>query len=112
MFPQNRKKRCWKLLKALYGLRKSPRLWQQEASRVLTSLGFQVVYEDMCLFVREGIIIIFYVDDLIMFNHVSQRSEAADVSKRLNEAWELRSMGEAQWFLGIRILRDREKGAI
>ena len=40
----------------------------------------------MCLFVREGIIIIFYVDDLIMFNHVAQRAEAADMAKRLNEA--------------------------
>jgi hypothetical protein len=112
MFSRDRKKRCWKLIKALYGLRKSPRLWQQEASRVLTELGFQVVYEDMCLFVREGIIIIFYVDDLIMFNHVAQRAEATDIAKRLNEAWELRSMGEAQWFLGIRILRNREIGAI
>ncbi|KAJ5368482.1 uncharacterized protein N7496_008242 [Penicillium cataractarum] len=47
-----------------------------------------------------------------MFNHASQRKEAAEVSKRLNEAWELRLMGEAQWFLGIRILRDRQIGAI
>jgi hypothetical protein len=66
----------------------------------------------MCLFVREGIIIIFYVDDLIMFNHIAQRGEAAEVAKRLNEAWELRSMGEAQWFLGIRILRNRDEGVI
>jgi hypothetical protein len=112
LFPKSKGLRCWKLLRALYGLRKSPRLWQQEASRVLISIGFKVVQEDLCLFVREGLIIIFYVDDLILFNHISQREEAEDVRKRLNEAWELREMGEAQWFLGIRILRDREKGAI
>ncbi|KAJ5437742.1 uncharacterized protein N7458_008740 [Penicillium daleae] len=62
---------------------------QQEASRVLKSLGFCVVDEDLCLFVRDGIIIIFYVDDLIMLNHKGQRKEAADVAKSLNKAWEL-----------------------
>jgi Reverse transcriptase (RNA-dependent DNA polymerase). len=51
LFPASRRIRCWKLLRALYGLRKSPRLWQQEASRVLKSLGFKVVQEDICLFV-------------------------------------------------------------
>jgi hypothetical protein len=112
LFLTGRRTRCWKLLRALYGLRKSPRLWQQEASRVLTSLGFKVVQEDICLFVADGIIVIFYVDDIIIFNHPSKRQQAADITKRLNEAWELRSMGEAQWFLGIRIVRDRQQGAL
>jgi hypothetical protein len=112
LFKSERRTRCWKLLRALYGLRKSPRLWQQEATRVLTSIGFRVVQEDLCLFVREGIIVIFYVDDIIIFNHPTMRTEAANVATQLGEAWELRSMGEAQWFLGIRIVRDRQQGAI
>jgi hypothetical protein len=64
---------CWKLLRALYGLRKSPRLWQREASRVLTQLGLKVVQEDLCLFAADGIIVFFYVDDIIVVNHPSQR---------------------------------------
>jgi Reverse transcriptase (RNA-dependent DNA polymerase). len=103
---------CWKLLRALYGLRKSPCLWQREASRILTSLGLQVVQEDLCLFTADGIIIFFYVDDIIIVNHPSQRSKAADLRKRLNAHWELRDIGEAQWFLGIRIIRDREQKAL
>ena len=31
--------KCWKLRRALYGLRISPRLWQQEAASVLRKLG-------------------------------------------------------------------------
>lgn len=112
LFPAGRRQRCWKLLRALYGLRKSPRLWQQEASRVLTSIGFKVVQEDICLFVADGIIVIFYVDDIIIFNHPSKRQQVANVARRLSEAWELRSMGEAQWFLGIRIIRNRQQGAL
>ncbi|KAJ5571476.1 hypothetical protein N7535_005136 [Penicillium sp. DV-2018c] len=39
---------CWQLLRELYGLRKSPRLWERQASQVLTILGFKVVQEDLC----------------------------------------------------------------
>jgi hypothetical protein len=113
LFPKHKRLRCWKLIKALYGLRKSPRLWQQEASRVLIILGFKVVHEDACLFVSDdGIIVIFYVDDIIIFSPRFMRDRAAAVAARLAEAWELRAMGEAQWFLGIRIVRDRQKGAV
>jgi hypothetical protein len=40
------------------------------------------------------------------------KQRAADVAGKLAEHWELRTMGEAKWFLGIRILRDRQKQAI
>lgn len=100
---------CWKLNKALYGLRKSPRLWQQEATRVLEELGFQAVPEDLCLFTRSGIIVFFYVDDIVIVYHRSKSSEASQLRTQLQKHWELRDMGEATWFLGIRILRDRQK---
>jgi hypothetical protein len=110
MFPKGR--RCWKLLRALYGLRRSPRLWQEEATRVLLSLGFKVVQEDLCLFVKGDILLIFYVDDILIFNPPVARKEADDIGRELGKTWELREMGEAQWFLGIRITRDRSKGLL
>ncbi|OQE49847.1 hypothetical protein PENNAL_c0534G08755 [Penicillium nalgiovense] len=100
---------CWKLNKALYGLRKSPRLWQQEATRVLEELGFQAVPEDLCLFTRSGIIVFFYVDDIVIVYHRSKFNEASQLRTQLQKHWELRDMGEATWFLGIRILRDRQQ---
>ncbi|KAJ9481139.1 hypothetical protein VN97_g12361 [Penicillium thymicola] len=103
---------CWKLLRALYGLRKSPRLWQREASNVLTKLGLTVVQEDLCLFASDGIIVYFYVDDIIIVNHPSQRQRAAEIREQLNMTWELRDMGEAAWFLGIRIVRDLKQVAL
>ena len=99
----------WKLNKALYGLRKSPRLWQQEATRVLQSLGFQAVPEDPCLFVRGCIIFFFYVDDIVIVYHRELADEAHKVPDRIQQYWELRDMGETNWFLGIRIVRDRAR---
>ena len=84
MFPRTTKMRCWRLLRALYGLRKSPRLWQQEATRVLGQLGFKTVYEDVCLMVSDdGILVIFYVDDILIFSPKSIRQRAADITAQL-----------------------------
>ena len=99
-------KMAWRLRKALYGLRKSPRLWQREATRVLEKLGFTYVPEDPCLFTRDGMIIFFYVDDIIIVYHRSRLQEALQLKEELKQYWELREMGEASWFLGIRVLRD------
>lgn len=111
-FDKDGKTKCWKLLRALYGLRKSPRLWQREASKIFTSLGLQVVQEDICLFAADGIIVFFYVDDIIIVNHASKHTAAENLREQLSKHWELRDMGEAQWFLGIRIIRDRQQMAL
>jgi hypothetical protein len=71
-----------------------------------------VVQEDICLFVKGDILLIFYVDDILIFNPPVARKEADDIGRELGKAWELREMGEAQWFLGIRIIRDRSKGLL
>jgi hypothetical protein len=113
LFPKQANSRCWRLIKALYGLRKSPRLWQQEATRVLGMLGFKIVYEDVCLMVSpDGLLVIFYVDDILIFSPKNMKQRAADAVAKMAEHWELRQMGEAKWFLGIRILRDRQRGLI
>lgn len=62
----------WRLRKALYGLRKSLCLWQREVIRVLEKLGFTYVLEDPCLFICDGIIIFFYVDDIIIVYYRSR----------------------------------------
>jgi hypothetical protein len=100
---------CWKLLRALYGLRISPRLWQQEAASVLQKLGLQQVPEDPCDFVGNGIIVFFYVDDILIASHHTARQRARELETALEEHWELTDHGEAEWFLNIRILRDRSQ---
>jgi hypothetical protein len=99
---------CWKLNRALYGLRISSKLWQQEASRVLTKLGLTAIPEDPCVFVTHGIIVFFYVDDFLIASHPSVREKARQLEKDLDVHWELTDHGEAEWFLNIRIMRDRK----
>jgi hypothetical protein len=104
--------RCWRLLRALYGLRRSPRLWHIEETRVLTKIGLKQVPDEPCLFIGEGIIVFFYVDDIIIASAPNKQKEADDLFRALEKEWPLRDLGDAQWFLGIRILRDRQQGKL
>jgi hypothetical protein len=59
--------RLAKLRKALYGLRRSPRLWYQELSRFLATIGYYSIEADPCVFMNtDGGIILAYVDDLVL----------------------------------------------
>ena len=61
--------KCLRLLRALYGLRRAPLLWQQEFSGLLRQLKLYDIPEEPCLFTTgKGIIIFFYVDDIVMLS--------------------------------------------
>ncbi|KAL1996476.1 hypothetical protein VTN49DRAFT_8076 [Thermomyces lanuginosus] len=101
-----------RLRKALYGLRRSPRLWQHTLSKALRWLGFDQIPQEPCIFVRNGIVIFFYVDDIVVAYKRDEREEAIKAITRLRNWYELTGENELHWFLGIRVLRDRAKGKI
>ena len=100
-----------RLLRALYGLKQSPRLWQSKLSSTLYKLGFQPLKSDQCVYIKDsGIIIVTYVDDMLIIgkdldaiNHVKQS---------LAREFKIEDLGPAQYFLGVRITRDWKKGTI
>jgi hypothetical protein len=59
------------------------------------------------VFVGEGIIVFFYVDDILIASHHMARERARQLEQELEKHWELTDQGDAEWFLGIRILRNR-----
>ena len=65
-----------KLKKSLYGLKQSPRCWNEKLCEHLKSLGFKESVADPCIFVRqkkELQIIVVYVDDLILLSKSSEQ---------------------------------------
>src|SRR6266480_406730 len=102
--------KCIKLLRALYGLRRAPRLWQQEFSEFLRSLKLRQIEEEPCLFTNDdGIFLLFHVDDILMLSRKDRVKEAAAIRTALMEGYEMKDLGELQWYLGIRVIRDREQ---
>ena len=53
-----------RLLRALYGLRRSPLLWQKLLSGALQELGLQAGQEEPCLFLDDNLIVFFFMDDI------------------------------------------------
>ena len=97
-----------KLHKALYGLKQAPRAWHQRLQSELESMGFSACPADPALFIKSGstpVYLLTYVDDLLLA--ASDSGELRDVKERLMSAFEARDLGEATYFLGMDIIRDR-----
>ena len=104
--------RILKLQKALYGLRQSPLLWQKELTATLTNLGFKPVPHEPCCLLKGGIMVFFYVDDLIVaYEKMNQQVVDWTIGK-LREKYQLSGGEPLQWFLGIEVIRDRRQRLI
>lgn len=97
-----------RLNRALYGLRQSPALWYRLLSCAMTELGLEVVAGVECLFHNQHLLVFFFVDDIVVMFHRQSSSHAEEFHNKLFARFEMRALGELQWFLGINILRDRD----
>ena len=98
---------CLKLLKALYGLKQSPRLWQTKLRTELAKLDFHPMETDNCVYINRTtkICIVTYVDDFLV---LAKKGPVFDKFKEdLHALFDMQSQGEAKYFLGVRIVRDR-----
>ena len=100
---------CVEIDRALYGMRDSPALWYQEFAGTLKRLELIPCLEEPCIFMNKarGLIIVFFVDDVLLLYHKDDELTAKRFLNELQKAYELRDMSDAEWFLGVRILRDR-----
>lgn len=98
--------------KALYGLRISPLLWQKEFTTTLKALGFMEVPHEPCCMIKDGLIIFFYVDDIILAYHKSKTTEAEQAVKLLIRKYTTTGGDDLQWFLGVEVIRKRDQRLI
>lgn len=96
-----------KLNKALYGLRRSPLLWQRHLEAGLKELGLERVAGENCCWMKGRIIFFFYVDDCVLCFPSECREEALSLVGALQKRYFLEGGEDLQWFLGIEVIRDR-----
>jgi hypothetical protein len=101
-----------KLLKALYGLKQAPRLWQKKLRSALEELGFQPCTSDQCVYFnrKTGILIVTYVDDMLIIG--KDKGKIKTLKRDLATKFEIEDIGPANYFVGVRITRDRERKTI
>ena len=108
-YPEGFKKegKVLQLLRALYGLRQSPRLWYKDLTEALQALGLVLVPDANCLLSNKWLTVLFYVDDILFIYHARDTERFEKLLAILLQRYQMRRMKEAKWFLGIRIIRDR-----
>ncbi|KAM4067467.1 reverse transcriptase (RNA-dependent DNA polymerase) [Hirsutella rhossiliensis] len=107
-----RRGKVLRLRKALYGLRRSPLLWQQHLTASLEKIGFKTVPQEPCVMMKGAVIVFFYVDDIIWAYRKRDQQVATEAISGLQQRYKMSILGEPKWFLGIRILRHRPSRTI
>jgi hypothetical protein len=107
-----KKGKVLRLRKALYGLRRSPLLWQKNLTNSLKELGFKEVPQEPCVMLNGGIVVFFYVDDIVFCYRKKDKARTEGVIQELQKEYQMNILGELKWFLGIHVLRDRRQQKI
>jgi hypothetical protein len=87
--------------------RTSQILWLKEFSKTLRELGLVRIDEEVCLFRNDWLLVFFYVDDIAALCRTADLPKLHEFKDALMQKYEMRFMGNLQWFLGIRVIRDR-----
>ena len=103
-----------KLKKSLYGLKQSPRCWNQAFTDFMESIGFKQSKADPCIYVRDTditpCIIAVYVDDLIIA--AKTEGEMHQLKQLLQSQFKMKDMGELHYCLGITIRQDKTRKSV
>src|SRR5208337_1179921 len=104
-----------RLLRMLYGLKQSPRKWNERLNTYLLSVGFQRSLNDPALYWRNGddgtSYILVYMDDLLILTPKGS-TFLSEIKEALSKEFEMKDLGEAKSFLGMEITRDCSKRTI
>ena len=76
----------WRLNRAMYGLRQSPKLWQEHFATVISKLGFRRCKSDSNLYCHKSrsLYVLAYIDDLLIVGDAKLKKEFIDaLSKEL-----------------------------
>ncbi|KAH9291902.1 hypothetical protein KI387_042909 [Taxus chinensis] len=98
-----------RLKKSLYGLKQSPRMWNQKFDRYVLRLGLERSKADPCVYFKhEGeyyVIIVLYVDDMLLIGN--SKKLVSHVKSQLSSHFDMKDLGAAKFILGMEIKRDR-----
>ena len=112
--PKGKDHMVCKLKKSIYGLKQASRQWYIKFNDTITSFGFQEITMDRCIYrkmsERKFIFLVLYVDDILLTaNDLGKLHEMKDYDSK---NFEMKSMGEASYVIGIEIFRDRSQGLL
>nr|GEV96925.1 hypothetical protein [Tanacetum cinerariifolium] len=102
--------KVYKVVKALYGLHQAPRAWYETLATYLLENGFQRGTIDQTLFIKKQkgdiLMVQIYVDDIIF--GATNKDLCKSFEKLIKDRFQMSSMGELTFFLGVNTSRSDE----
>src|ERR1700761_82018 len=99
--------KVWKLNKAIYGLKQSPRLWFQHLTNTLKDMNLSTSDDfDPCILVSKDLYCCVYVDDILITGKPQSVKECIN---KLQSKFQCTDSGEASLLLGMQIERTNNK---
>lgn len=110
----NRDKYVYKLNKSLYGLKVSPKNWNNKFNEVMLSLGFVRSNYEYCLYSKvteKGhMYLLIYVNDLLLAG--TNSADVFNMKKTLSKIFKMKDLGPISYFLGMSIKQDMSNSKI
>ena len=99
-----------KLTKSIYGLKQSPKCWNDNLDKFLKDQGFVQSISDSCIytkFINGNIFIVaVYVDDLILA--CKSIDDIYELKKSLSDSYEMKDLGKLEYFLGVNVSQKNQ----
>ena len=98
-----------KLKQNLYGLKDGGRTWWEHCSEGLLSMGFKPSKVDKCVYIKDEVVIVCYVDDVLMFT--KSKGQIEETHQALTDRkFVFTKEGKVTEYLGI-CINKREDGS-
>jgi len=110
---QGQEKLVCRLKKSIYGLKQSPRCWNQALDAQLKTMGFKQSTNDPCIYISTAdslLILAVYVDDIVLAGKSQQA--IAKVKADLGDCFQVKDMGELHYFLGVSVKQNIDTSKI
>ena len=103
-----------KLKRSIYGLKQASRSWNIRFDQAIKCYGFIQIPDEPCVYKKivdkKVVFLILYVDDILLIGN--DVKTLTSVRHWLAEQFDMKDLGEANYVLGIQILRDRKNKRI
>ena len=109
--------KVYRLRKSLYGLKQAPLEWYTTLSAYLTSIGWEPLFTDECVFKKTSrsgklMTLAVFVDDILASFHATDRAEYDEFKAQFMTRFKSKDLGPVNWLLQQRIVRDRAAGTL
>jgi hypothetical protein len=100
-----------KLHKSLYGLKQSPRAWNQKLDAFLKNIKFMKSETDPNVYITQvgdvKFFIVVYVGDLILV--CNDQNKLFQIKEELSQKFDIKDLGELHFFLGVEVEWNRDE---